>query len=291
MTRDTLQISRRTTLQTVAGAALASSAGCLTSDESTTTGNGKSPADSQGVIQRVAVDSTALVVELAADADIDQINLIQPNGELFGQRDVAAGAQQVSFDLGTSYTPGEYSVVALNGDETVIETPFSVEPNLRIIEMGIGRNHPQKMWSGAEDEISEEAFVSVENQGSGPDAITKLLFLGDVPYPSDKQGTNYAGNDDVSGIYDPASNSEVDEIVIAPGERIRIYSSRSPFAFVPGAGTSCIDDQQTGEFEVVVKTRAGTDKLSEMYKIQYSASEEPDNCEISVSEDNHGKSN
>ncbi|MFC4248073.1 hypothetical protein ACFOZ7_14175 [Natribaculum luteum] len=283
MTRDTSQISRRTALQTVVGAALVSGAGCLSSDENTTT-NGKTPIDSQGVLQRVAVDGTALVVELAADADVDQINLIQPSGELFGQRNVAAGAQQVSFELGTSYTPGEYSVVALSGDETVIETPFSIEPNLRIIEMGIGRNHPQKMWSGAEDEISEEAFVSVENQGSGPDALTKLLFLGDVPYPSDKQGTNYASNDDISGIYDPESDSEVDEIVIAPEEQIRIYSSRSPFAFVPGAGTSCIDEQQTGEFEVVVKTRVSSDNISEIYNIQYSASEEPDNCEIFISE-------
>src|SRR6056297_1228734 len=223
MTRDYPHISRRNALRTVAGATLASVAGCLdNSGNSGTPGVQTTSSGSQRPLKRVAVDGTTLVVEFSAEADVDQVNLVQPNGELFGKRDVAAGAQQVSFEIGTAYEPGEYRVVALKGEESVVETTLPIQPDLSIAEMGIGRNQTEKKWDGSGDEIAEEAFVTVENRGSGPDAITKLLFLGDVPYPSDKQGTNYAGNDDVSGIYDPASDSEVDEIAIAPGEQIRI---------------------------------------------------------------------
>jgi len=58
------------------------------------------PPDGRGPLTRIAVEGTTLVVELSEEADVNQINLIQPNGELFGKRDVAAGAQQVSFEIG-----------------------------------------------------------------------------------------------------------------------------------------------------------------------------------------------
>ena len=285
MTRNHSHISRRNALRTVAGAALASVAGCLNDGGSSgTPSDGTATTNSQGPLTRVAVEGTTLVVELSAEADVDQVNLIQPNGELFGKRDVAAGAQQVSFEIGTAYEPGEYRVVALKGEESVVETTLPIQPDLSIVEMGIGRNQPEKMWDGSSDEIAEEAFVTVENRGSGPDAITKLLFLGDVPYPSDEEGTNYANNEDVSGIYDPQSDSEVSEVIVAAGNQVTIYSSRSPFAFVPGSGTSCKDEQQSGEFELILETPVGEDQLTKNYSIQYSASTEADNCEITISE-------
>jgi hypothetical protein len=285
MIRNNPTISRRNVLRTAAGAALVSVAGCLTDDgDSGTPGDGTDSPDGQGPLQRVAVEGTTLVVKLSPDADVDQINLIQPNGELFGTRDVAAGAQQVSFEIGTSYAPGDYSVIALRDEETVAETSLSLQPDLEIVEMGIGKNQPEKMWDGPRDEIAEEAFVTVENQGSGPDAITKLLFIGDVPYPSDEEGTNYADSDDISGIYDPQSDSEVNEVIVGAGEQITVYSSRSPFAFVPGAGTSCTEDEQSGEFELILETQVGDSRIEKGYAIQYSASSEPDGCDITISE-------
>jgi hypothetical protein len=144
-------ISRRNALRTIAGAALVSVAGCLNNGENSgTPGDGTTDSESKGPLHRVAVDGTTLVVELSAEADIDQVNLIQPNGELFGKRDVAAGAQQVSFEIGTGYEPGEYRVVALNGEESVVETSLPIQPSLSIVEMGIGRNQPEKMWDGYE---------------------------------------------------------------------------------------------------------------------------------------------
>ncbi|WP_459190896.1 hypothetical protein [Halosimplex sp. J119] len=284
MTQDNPHISRRIALQTVAGAALASVAGCLDDNGSTPPDGSESPSSGSGVFQQVTVDGTALVVEFTSDSEFDQINLIQPNGELFGQREVAAGSQQVSFDLGTSYEPGEYEVFALRDEEEVGKSSVTIQPDLKIVEMGTGRNQPEKMWNGSENEIKEEAFVTLENQGTGPDAVTKLLFIGDVPYPSDEEGTNYADDEDVSGIYDPKSDSEVEQVIIAPGERVTIYSSRSPFAFVPGAGTSCSEEAKTGEFDLILETRVGGDSITKTYSIQYSASQESDNCEITISE-------
>ena len=285
MTRNSPHISRRNALRTVAGAALVSVAGCLSNDgESGTSGDGDGSPDGQNPLQRVAVEGTTLVVEPSPDADVDQVNLIQPNGELFGTRDVAAGVQQVSFEIGTAYEPGEYSVIALRDEETVAETSLAIQSDLEIVEMGIGRNQPEKMWDGTKDEITEEAFVTVENRGSGPDTITKLLFIGDVPYPSDEEGTNYADSDDVSGLYDPQSDSEVSEVIIGAGEQITVYSSRSPFAFVPGAGTSCRDDEQSGEFELILEIQVGDSRIAKGYNIQYSASSEPDGCDIDMSE-------
>ena len=284
MTQDNPHLSRRTALRTVAGAALVSVAGCMDGNGSTGPNGSSSPGGGSGVFRQVTVEGTELIVQFDSDSEFDQINLIQPDGELFGQREVAAGSQQVSFDLGTAYAPGEYEIVALSGEETVGESSLSVQPNLGIVEMGIGRNQPEEMWDGPESEIEEEAFVTLENQGTGPDAVTKLLFIGDVPYPSDEEGTNYVDDEDVSGIYDSESDSEVEQVIIGPGEQITLYSSRSPFAFVPGAGTSCSEESKTGEFELLLETRVGGDRVTKTYSIQYSGSQETDNCEISISE-------
>jgi hypothetical protein len=259
-------------------------AGCLNSNGGSPSDGRNGSLDNQDVLQRVAVDGTSVVVEVSSDAEIDRINLIQPNGELFEQRDLAAGSQQVSFEIGTAYPPGVYDVVALRGEDTVVETDLSVEPDIEIVEIGIDRNQPEKMWDSEDDEIAEEAFATVENRGSGPNSITKLLFIGDVPYPSDEEGTDYADDEDVSGIYDPNADSEVDRVMIGAGEQRTIYSSRSPFAFVPGAGTSCTDEQQSGEFSLTLETHVGGNGVSKTYSIQYSAADEEGDCEITISE-------
>jgi len=275
MTRDTSQISRRTALQTVAGAALVSSAGCLSSDENTTT-NGKTPTDSQGVLQRVAVDGTALVVELSADADVDQINLIQPSGELFGQRNVAAGAQQVSFELGTSYTPGEYSVVALSGDETVVERSKEIQPNIRIRDVGLYRNNPDKPWDDVygdteTDRIKNgEAFVTVENTGSGPEVIVNLVFSGGVPNPIE--------NPRGSGMY------ETEQVVVSPGETADLFSNSFPFGSESEVGIGCSSDGNEGQFTVSVQTQIDGSQISKAYNVLYSGSNEMSDCVVTIEE-------
>ena len=277
MTRNHPHISRRNALRTVAGAALANVAGCLNDGASSgTPSDGTTATDSQGPLTRVAVEGTTLVVELSAEADVDQVNLIQPNDELFGKRDVAAGAQQVSFEIGTAYEPGEYRVVALKGEETVAESTTDIEPEIRIQDVGLYRNNPDKPW----DEIygdtetdrlkNGEAFVTVSNAGTGPDAIVELVFSGDVPNPIEAPRG--------SGMY------ETEQVVVAPGETVDLFSNSFPFGSESEKGMGCSPDGNSGQFTVLVETRVNRNEITKAFDVEYSGSEEMSDCEVAITE-------
>jgi len=275
MIRNNPTISRRNVLRTAAGAALVSVAGCLNTDgDSGTPGDGTGSPDGEGPLQRVAVEGTTLVVELSPDADVDQINLIQPNGELFGTRDVAAGVQQVSFEIGTAYEPGEYRVVALKGEETVTESTTDIVPEVQIQDVGLYRNNPDKPWdevygdTETDRKKNGEAFVTIENVGSGPDAVVELLFSGDVPNPiEDPRG---------GGIYG------AEQVVIGPGETIDLFSSSFPFGTEAENGMGCSPDGNSGQFTVTVETRVEGNRISKSYEVQYSGSNDMTDCEVTI---------
>jgi len=278
MTRETPQISRRTALQTVAGATLASVAGCLnTGGGSESPGNETANPDSQGPLTRVVVEGTTLVVELSTESNIDQINLIQPDGESFGTRKVAAGARQVSFDIGTAYEPGEYRVVALNDGEPVVEITKEIQPEIQIRDVGLYRNNPDKPWdevygeSQTDTKKNGEAFVTVQNTGSGPNAIVELRFTGDIPNPvEDPRG---------SGIY------EKDSVVVPAGETVDLFSDSFPFGSEIGdEGMGCSTSGNSGQFTVVLETRVTDQPVTKAYHVEYTGSDEMHNCEITISE-------
>ncbi|WP_435185692.1 hypothetical protein [Halobellus sp. EA9] len=275
MTQDNPHLSRRTALRTVAGAALASVAGCLNNGDSPGGGN-STPSDEGGVIQEVTVEGTELVVEYSSEEEVDQINLVQPNGELFGQRETAAGSQQVSFEIGTSYEPGEYTVVALSGEEPLAESSSVIQPEIGIQEVGLYRNNPEKPWDEVYGDTETdrlkngEAYVTVENTGSGPEAIVELIFSGDVPNPvEDPRG---------SGMY------ETEQVVISPGETTDLFSSSFPFGSESEEGMGCSPDGNSGQFTVTVRTQVGGDQVSKSFDVQYSGSTEMSDCEVSITE-------
>jgi len=278
MTRNNPPISRRTALRTATGAALVSVAGCLNTDgDSGTSGDGIDSSDGQGPLQRVAVEGTTLVVELSSDADVDQVNLIQPNGDLFGTRDVATGAQQVSFEVGTSYAPGEYSVIALKDEETLTETTTDIVPEIQIQDVGLYRNNPDKPWdevygeSKTDSKKNGEAFVTVQNSGSGPDAVVEMRFTGDVPNPvEDPRG---------SGIY------EKESVVVSTGETADLFSDSFPFGSEIGEeGMGCSTDGNSGQFTIVLETRVAGQQVTKTYNVEYTGADEMQNCKITISE-------
>ncbi|GGN25210.1 hypothetical protein [Halarchaeum nitratireducens] len=282
MTDTSPSIDRRSALQAFGSLTLAALAGCTSTQ--TSEPSSSSTTTPVGPFASLNVQGTTLVVELEGGIDIEHVNLVKPNGSLFGTRDVAQGTSRVSFDLGTTYTPGDYELVAVNDDQTIGTTTRSLRPDLQIIEMGIGRNHPKRMWSGLERSPQTQVFVTIENQGSGPTAVTQLLFFGTVPYPSGENGTQYAETD-ISGIYDPESDSEVEQVVVPPGGSKTIYSSRMPFAFIRGGNVVCQEQPQSGTFELALETSTSNSSVSRRYDIRYSASEEFNNCSIEVGED------
>ncbi|WP_367996048.1 hypothetical protein [Haloferax volcanii] len=273
-------IDRRTVLRTLGGAALASVAGCLDGSRNsgtTTPDQTSATTERAGPLSRIAVEEQAIVVEVDADAPVEQVNLIQPNGELFGKRGLAAGARQVSFEIGTAYEPGEYRVVALDGDETVAEGSLEISPQIEIQDVGLFRNVPDKPWeevygeSPTDAKKNGEAFVTVKNRGSGPNAIVELHFAGDVPNPIE----NPRGN----GIYEESS------VVVPAGETVDIFSSSFPFGSAIGEdGMGCSTDGNRGQFTVVVDTRVAARQVTKEYNVAYTDAEEMQNCEITISE-------
>jgi len=276
MTQDNPHLSRRTVLRIVAGAALVSVAGCFNNADSPDGGN-STPSDEGGIIQQVTIEGTELVVEYSSEERVDQINLVQPNGELFGQRETAAGSQQVSFEIGTSYEPGEYTIVALSGEETLVESSSLIQPEIGIQEVGLYRNNPEKPWDEVYGDTDTdrlkngEAYVTVENTGSGPEAVVELIFSGDVPNPvEDPRG---------SGMY------ETEQVVISPGETTDLFSSSFPFGSESEEGMGCSPDGNSGQFTVTVRTQVGGDQVSKSFDVQYSGSTEMSDCEVSITED------
>ncbi|GAA0291628.1 hypothetical protein [Halarchaeum salinum] len=144
------------------------------------------------------------------------------------------------------------------------------------------------MWNGTKHRIGDEAFVTVTNRGSGPTAVTKLLFFGEVPYPSGENGTEYANDPDVSGIYDPEADSEATHVVVPPGQQKTIYSYRSPFGFVPGVGTNCQNSSQAGMFTLTLENSVADRRVSKEYGIHYTASKKFNNCTITIRQKTDG---
>ncbi|WP_267644149.1 hypothetical protein [Haloarchaeobius amylolyticus] len=279
MTHDTPRISRRTALRTVAGISSAAVAGCLSGEEEATGTQSSSTSgpDEQSPLKRVGVDGTALVVEFASEAEVDQVNLIQPDGELFGTRDAPAGVEQVSFELGTSYTPGEYEILALSEEETIAETSFEIRPKLEIREVGLFRNHPEKPWDEVygESETNRirngEAFVTVENSGTGPEAVVELRFAGGVPNPIE--------NPRGSGIH------EKEQVIVPAGESLDLYSNSFPFGAEIGKdGLGCSQDGNSGQFSVITETRVDNDDSTKEFNVEYSGSEDMSDCDVTISE-------
>ena len=268
--------SRRTAFKTVAGAALTSIAGCLNSDGDSPDNTSSSPTNEQEVIQRLAVEETELVVEYAAEEETDQINLIQPNGELFGQRETTTGVQQVSFEIGTTYEPGEYTVIALIRDEILDERSLVIQPEIQIQEVDLFRNNPDKPWDRVYGDTETdrlkngEACVTIKNSGSGPEAVVELIFSGDVPNP--------VGNLQGSGMY------KTEQVVTSPGETADLFSSSFPFGSESESGTGCSPDVTSGQFTITVQTQVGGDQVSNTFDVQYSGSTEMGDCEISITE-------
>ena len=278
MKHDQSTFDRRTVLRTAAVLS-AGLAGCL--NGSTETGDGTTTpnddSDEQGILRQVAVEGTELGVELGSEADVDRVNLIQPNGELFGTREVAAGVQQVSFEIGTAYDPGEYRILAVQNGETAAETSLEIRPQLEIVDVGLFRNNPDKPWdevygeSETDTKKNGEAFVTVANTGTGPEAVIELRFVGDVPNPIE--------NPHGSGIHDS------DAVSILPGDEIDLFSNSFPFgAEIGEKGMGCLITGNEGQFKVTFEVRTTTQNVERDFNVQYSGSDVMHDCLIEITE-------
>lgn len=272
-----MQWTRRTLLGGIASASVPL-AGCSLPSDS----DGGSDGDDggSGSFDQVQVDGQTLVVELGS-VSADQVNVIAPDGSAYSSTSVAQGATRVEFDIGLSYTPGEYRVVASAGDSTVAETELTIAPELSITEVGVGANHPERMPDELGTTGKSEAFISVENRGQGPAVIEKLLLLGELPNPTGE--LEQANEEEVSGIFDVESGQgEVPQYPLNPDSEATIFTNTLPFSF-QGDGVDCTSEEQTGEFRVTASARIDDESATAEYTAQYSPATESDECQISIS--------
>ncbi|SIS15901.1 hypothetical protein SAMN05421752_11558 [Natronorubrum thiooxidans] len=277
MTNKQKTIHRRTALGSILAGITTGLAGC------TSSGNGSDDrsTDAAGdVIQSVDVDGLELVIELKRD-EIDQLNVIAPSGDLFSQQTIESGVSQVSIDVGTDYSPGEYEIIGLADEESVEAVRVSLEPDLELTELRLGRDHPEEMYDGASDsQIDAEAILSVTNQGTGPTAVTALRFEGDVPFPTHE---SYDENDE-SGIYDPENDfgADADSITIPAGETVLVYSNSRPFS-PAGTRSKCNSVGRNGQFTVHLFAIHDAADITLEYLIHYLSSDSED-CVIEIEE-------
>lgn len=267
---DTSRFSRRTVLGSIALGVLGFS-GC-----SESIGNGGT---SESPFASVGVEGTDIVVELAQETTVDSVNVIQPDGELFAQRQVAAGVRRETFPLGTDYEQGEYEILGLDGEEQVGAQTLDIRPDVRITDVKLARNHPEEMYEGAyESDILAEAIVTVRNDGTGPDAVTQLRFEGDVPLPTRDIFQE-------SGIYDTKDElgGHAGAVVIGAGEELTLFSSSRPFS-PAGGNVSCNEEGFSGQFTVVVATNGSDSTVSRKFGVLYEGVDLYD-CNITIGED------
>ncbi|WP_313692099.1 hypothetical protein [Halorarum halobium] len=263
-------INRRTALGTITAATLLPFTGC--------TAAGDPPDNESNAIEAISTEDLHLVVELREDSVVDELSIVDPAGKSFATASVAQGVRTVSFDLGATYLPGEFGVYATRSGTQVGESTLEIRPDIRITDLKLARNHPTEMYDGASEySIASEAIVTVENFGTGPDAITNLRFVGDVPYPDSELFEE-------SGIYDTQSEhgGNREQVQISSEQELVLFSSSHPFS--PAADDEyCRRSLDDGSFTVEVDSHLTNTPVKTRFEISFRG-RSGDDCDITISE-------
>lgn len=266
-------LTRRRVLLASAGIG-AALAGC--SSDPSSSAPSESPSPSGGGFRAVRTAGMSLVVELG-ETTLDSVSVVAPDGTSFAEEPVQAGVSTVEIQLGTAYEPGEYRVLGVADGESVAETRLEIRPELEIVEVGVGANHLDRMPSELGTTAEQEAFVRIRNAGTGPQSITQLAFQGQVPNPEETPS-----DPEESGIFNQSTGrGSVESILVAAGEEVTLFSTSLPFSF-EGDGVDCDSEPIDAEFTVSVQVEIGSETVSQVYPISYSASETYDGCRITI---------
>lgn len=233
--------SRRTMLSLGTAGVVSALAGCSSITGQSASGS----SNSDDVFTDISFEGQQMVVELAEDHDIKQVNLIDPRGGEFASQAVASGVTEIPFQIldienGISgfehYQIGTYELV---GERTGNKPTRDVElkPNLSITSIS---PHQYKN-TGYIDSLK----VRVRNDGTGP------TWVYDIAYPEINRGT-VSSPGDMAGL--PKSHlvtpEKAIESVLTPNEERTFASTRQPFVFEEKS--VCSDHSIEGE--VVVAT-------------------------------------
>ncbi|GAA0212551.1 hypothetical protein [Halobaculum roseum] len=266
----------RRRLLAVAGSTLVGLAGCSQRDGGSPSETGSdSPGgstDPDGPFERLAMRGTNLVIELREDSQVEQVNVIAPNGSRVRSLSVVTGETRLTVDLGVRYVPGTYEVTTEAGATASI----TLEPDLVIEELGVGANNPDVMPDSLDNFEPYAGTVVVRNEGTGPTAVQNLIFTGDVPNVTE----DVRDSSRKSGIFDADEGvGERDYVLIPVEESVRLFSSTIPFSF---AGQERTCSSMPEESTVIVQVEDTV--RSEITEAAFDASYRPtsDNCDIAI---------
>lgn len=235
---------------------------------------GCSASTSTGSFTQTTVEEQQLVVAFDDSLDPAEISVIDPEGASFATTAVSAGVTRVTFDIPMPYTPGEYRIVATDGENSIAETSLEIRPALEIVDVGVGANRMEEMPEELGHTQDEEALVRIRNSGNGPESIERMHFLGDIPNPNEL-------DEGQTGIFDPASGGERHNPLLLNGEeQATLFSSTLPFLF-EGDGISCSSEPQTGRMTIEIWGKA-SGQYTKDFQVEYSAAESNGDCVLSI---------
>jgi len=185
------------------------------------------------------------VVTLADDHDVDQLNLIGPDGTTFEQSTVAQGATgveiQIVFKTGGTYSAGEYELVAVTGESSE-SMSLELRPNIQIVDVEPEFDEDDGYSSG-------RLFVTVENVGTGPSWVYNIGFR-NAPYRNAPEVIEGDGVADTT-----FERPEASEEFLSPGTEREFLKQRGVLVIDDNDDVSCESD--TAELTVVVQTPHG----------------------------------
>jgi hypothetical protein len=169
-------LSRRAALRAGAVGAMAVFAGCVGDGGSSGT---TTPTD-RSVVRAVSVDGADLVVALADNNDVSQLNLIGPDGTTTAQATVPMGAttarlQLLDITTGTHYSPGSHELGAVADGTELATRAIDLAPTVRVTDVA--------QYEGGDPTATNRGnvAVTVENAGTGPTWVYDVAFR-DAPY-------------------------------------------------------------------------------------------------------------
>lgn len=180
MDTHSIELTRRTALQILGATGVSGLAGCLGDGSSgpgtTAETRTRTSVSTSGPFKSVDLGNFSIEITLAADTAVDRINVVDPEGALYEQAEVAEGSTTVSITIGSEYTPGEHRLVAVDttSDTTVAETSVTIEPSLSVTEVGRMVDLPETEWPKhmRRPQARTRAYFRITNDGTGPGLIT-----------------------------------------------------------------------------------------------------------------------
>ncbi|WP_247729557.1 hypothetical protein [Halovivax limisalsi] len=240
-------------------------AGCTTSgDDDPSTGD---PSNGEtDTFPTIEWEGNTLTVTIASDADVGYVDLVDPNGETV-KRDFPKDTAEVSYtllgEIADGYEPGEYQLVAANGESVIDETTISLEPELTITAVKRAADHPDMDWDKDSSRWENQAALEIENAGTAPSYLKSVRWV-DSP---------------LALIGHREETESYHNTLLPAGETTTIYGMASYATYALGYGSLNCEEYDTVDLTATAIVQAG-ENPSYAQTVDYGGSQ--NNCELSI---------